>query len=766
MRNTAPSFVQAVSLIVVSLLSPATVLAKPTLSGELVYAKQCTKCHGEKGQGVESEYDEPLIGDWPIEKLARVITRTMPEDDPKKCVDDDALLVAKYIFNAFYSPEAQARNNPPRIELTRLTNRQFLHSVSDLIGSFTGNSSFVKKGGIQAEYYNNRGIGRNKQTVNRIDSTIDFDYGFETPFPDNSNFKTEEFSIRWKGSIHAEETGDYRFIVTSKNGVRLWVNNMDMKLIEGWVSSGQSRELSGIVRLIGGRAYPIQLEYFKYKSKSASVKLEWHPPHGARQLLPARNLSPDSTSSTFVLQQPFPPDDSSIGYERGSTVSKKWDEASTYAAIETANWVVDHLDKLAGISANAPGQLIKAQQFGRRFVERAFRRPLTVEEEQLFVRSRFADGKPVADSIKEVVLTALKSPRFLYPDLGQADQYAVATRLALGLWDSLPDEDLGQAAAAGRLRTAVQIRQQALRMIADPRTRAKIRNVMHHWLGLKHAEEIAKDTEIFPEYDKSLEADLRTSLNIFLDEIVWQNAGADFRTLFIANHLPMNKRLAKLYGARHHDMPLGFSKVSFKGHKRAGLFTHPYLLTLYSHHNGTSPIHRGVFVTRSLLGRSLKPPPEAVVFKDEEFSSNLTMREKITQITKADACMTCHGIINPLGFSLEQFDSIGRQRHTEKGKPILTASDYLAADGSPMHISGPSDLARHAMESRSAHEGFVEMLFNQVAKQSIRAYGSLVLNRLYDDFAKARFNIQFLLAEIAVIAALQGLELPKQAGEE
>ena len=142
------------------------------------------------------------------------------------------------------------------------------------------------------------------------------------------------------------------------------------------------------------------------------------------------------------------------------------------------------------------------------------------------------------------------------------------------------------------------------------------------------------------------------------------------------------------------------------------------------------------------------------------------MREKITQITKADACMTCHGIINPLGFSLEQFDSIGRQRHTEKGKPILTASDYLTADGTPMHISGPSDLARHAMESRSAHEGFVEMLFNQVAKQSIRAYGSLVLNRLYDDFAKARFNIQFLLAEIAVIAALQGLELPKQAGEE
>ena len=187
---------------------------------------------------------------------------------------------------------------------------------------------------------------------------------------------------------------------------------------------------------------------------------------------------------------------------------------------------------------------------------------------------------------------------------------------------------------------------------------------------------------------------------------------------------------------------------------------------LYSYHNSTSPIHRGVFVTRHLLGRSLKPPPEAVVFKDEEFPANLTMREKVTELTKADACRTCHGIINPLGFSREQFDSIGRRRDTEKGKPIRTASDYLTADGSPIHISGPSDLAHHAMQNPSAHEGFVEMLFNQVAKQPIRAYGSGVLNRLRNDFAQARFNIQFLLAETGGIAALQGVKRPGPTGEK
>ena len=757
--------VQALGLVVVGLLVLATAQAKP-MSGELIFANQCAKCHGDKGQGVADDYDEPLVGDWPIEKLTRVITRTMPEDDPKKCVGKEAALVARYVFDSFYSPEAQARNNPPRIELARLTNRQFLHSVADLIGNFTGHSSFEKKGGLQGGYFNNRGIGRNKQTVNRIDGTIDFDFGSGTPFPDNSNFKAEEFSMRWKGSVFAEETGDYRFIVTSENGVRLWVNNMDLKLIEAWVSSGQRREHTGNLRLIGGRAYPIQIDYFKYKSKSASLKLEWHPPHGARHVLPARNLSPDSTRSTFVLQQPFPPDDSSIGYERGSAISKKWDEAATYAAIETANWIADNLNKLAGTSANAPDRLAKAQQFGSRFAERAFRRPLTVQEKQLFVRSRFDENKPAADSIKEVVLLTLKSPRFLYADLGQADHHAVAARLALGLWDSLPDEELGQAAAAGRLLTAAQVRQQALRMIRNPRTQAKLRSVMHHWLGLDHAEEIAKDTKIFPEFSKSLEADLRTSLNLFLNQVIWQDSGADFRALFTANHLPMNTRLAKLYGARLQSTASGFSPASFTGQKRAGLLTHPYLLMLYSYHNSTSPIHRGVFVTRHLLGRSLKSPPEAVVFKNEEFPENLTMREKVTQLTKADACMNCHGIINPLGFSLEQFDSIGRRRDTENGKPIRTASDYLSANGSPIHISGPSDLARHAMESPSAHEGFIEMLFNQVAKQPIRAYGSGVLNRLREDFDQSRFNIQFLLAETAVIAALQGVERYRPAGED
>ena len=641
--------------------------------------------------------------------------------------------------------------------MARLTNRQYLHSVADLIGSFTGQSEFGQAGGLKAGYYNSRNHSRNKHSLERTDATVDFQYGGGTPAPDNKEYKAEEFSMRWSGSVFAEETGDHEFIVTSENGVRLWVNNMDLKLIEGWVSSGELRELNGTIRLIGGRAYPLRLDFFKYKSRSASVKLEWHPPHRARQVIPARSLSPASTRSTFVMRQPFPPDDSSAGYERGSAVSKRWDEAATFAAIETANWVAEHLDQLASTSITDKDRLPKTRAFSHQFAKRAFRRPLDAEQQRFFIDSRFAGRKPITDSVKEVVLLTLKSPRFLYPDLGQADDYSVATRLALGLWDSMPDDELLRAAAAGRLNTPDEARQQALRMLRDSRSRAKLRDTFHHWLGIDHAEEIAKDTEQYPNYDKSLEADLRTSLNIFLDNIVWRTAGADFRKLLNSRHLPFNERLARFYGAqrvKHH----GEFGPSFFDHERAGLLTHPYLLALYSYHNATSPIHRGVFITRHVLGRSLKPPSEAVVFKDEAFAPDMTMREKVTQLTKADACMTCHGIINPLGFALEQFDGIGRLRDTEKGRPINTISDYLSADGSAVRLTSAGDLARHATESPSAQNGFIEMLFNQVAKQPVRAYGSGVLNRLRGDFAASGFNVQFLLAEAAVINALNGID--------
>ena len=104
--------------------------------GQPLYQKLCAECHGSKGQGVEDEYDEPLTGEKTIEALAKQIDRTMPDDDPTKTTPENARLIAEYIYDAFYSPDAQARNHPQRKDLARLTIDQFRDSVMDVIGRF------------------------------------------------------------------------------------------------------------------------------------------------------------------------------------------------------------------------------------------------------------------------------------------------------------------------------------------------------------------------------------------------------------------------------------------------------------------------------------------------------------------------------------------------------------------------------------------------------------------------------------------------------
>src|SRR6476660_3240105 len=98
--------------------------APPQPNGAKIFRNQCVKCHGDHGQGVKDKYDDPLEGDWSMQKLTRYIDKKMPEDDPKKCVGPDAEAVAKYIYGAFYSREARLRNHPVRVELAHLTNRQ------------------------------------------------------------------------------------------------------------------------------------------------------------------------------------------------------------------------------------------------------------------------------------------------------------------------------------------------------------------------------------------------------------------------------------------------------------------------------------------------------------------------------------------------------------------------------------------------------------------------------------------------------------------
>ena len=756
--------------------------------GAKIYKSLCAECHGDKGQGVPDKYDEPLHGNRSVESLAKRIARTMPEDNVGACVGEDSKQVAAYIYEAFYSPQAQARLNPPEFDLARLTISQYRTSVADIVGRFRPGSERPpgNERGLSGHYNglapekpeppataeepkpdpkpatpapakkDDKKKDAPKARFDRKDAQIAFSFGEGSP--DAEKLAPYEFSARWDGSVIAPETGTYEFIVKTENGVRLFVNDTKTALIDSWVTPGPMvREEKKTVFLLGGRAYPIQLEYFKFHDKTASIQLLWRPPHGVIETIPQANLVPDRARQTMVVTAAFPADDRSVGYERGTNVSKEWDQATTDGAIEVAEHVDKFLEELSGTKSTALDRVEKLKLFARRFAEAAFRRPLNDEDYHRLIEKQFEAAKAPDIAVKRVVLFTLKSPRFLYPELpndDEPDDYEVASRLAMDLWDSIPDAKLLQAAAEKKLRTHEQIAAQANRMLGDLRTKAKLHGFFHHWLELERAESISKDPKAFPNFDDQILADLRTSLLLFLDRVVWSDR-SDYRELLQANYLLLNQRLGKLYGREVNGD--GFQEVTFDPKQRAGVVTHPYLLTAFAYSKQTSPVHRGVFLTRTIVGMTLKPPPMAIAFEDAKFDAHLTMREKITEMTKNASCMGCHGTINPLGFSLENYDAIGRWRTKENDKPINPVSDFATDEGETIRLTGARDLVKFAAENAGGHRAFIHHLFHHTVKQAVGVYGPDTLEDLRQSFAASGFNVRKLLAEIATIAASRGL---------
>lgn len=732
-------------------------------TGEQIYRARCASCHGDMGEG-SKKFKRPLAGDKTVPQLAQLIAKTMPEDNPGTCVGPDAEKVAAYVHYAFYSRAARERNKPPRVELARLTVRQYRNAVADLVATFRPTPKSDGKPGLRGEYFAARGFRGDKRVMDRTDPEVRFDFGTGTPGPDK--FEPHEFSIRWEGSVLAPETGEYEFVVRTEHALRLWVNDPKRPLIDAWVKSGTDTEFRGSVFLAAGRAYPLRLEWTKSQQgvneankakelakRPASVALLWKLPRRTPEVIPGRNLLVAKSPEGYVPATAFPPDDRSLGWERGTAVSKAWDQAATDGALDAAGYVTAKLDELAGTKAGAADRPQKLRDFARRFAERAFRRPLTDEEKRLYVDHQFEAAGDPDTAVKRVVLLALKSPRFLYREaVGANDEYAVASRLSFGLWDSLPDDELLRAAAAGRLSTRAEVTKQAERMLADPRAKAKLRDFLHTWLKVDQPPDVAKDPKRFPGFGPEVVNDLRTSLDLFLDDVVWSD-GSDFRRLLRDDGVYLNGRLAKFYGP---DLPgdAPFRKVKLDAGERAGVLTHPYLLAAFAYTGSTSPIHRGVFVARGVLGIGLRPPPEAFTPLAEDLHPTLTTRERVLLQTKPAACQSCHGVVNPLGFTLEKFDAVGRFRTQDNGRPVDASGQYQTRDGKVVQFKGVRDLADFLAASEEVHAAFAEQLFHHLVQQPVRAYGPNTLADLRQAFARHEFSVRKLAVEVMATAAL------------
>ncbi len=396
-------------------------------------------------------------------------------------------------------------------------------------------------------------------------------------------------------------------------------------------------------------------------------------------------------------------------------------------------------------------------------VSTAFRGSLTPELKEIYIERQIAESPDDAEAIRKVLLLSLKSPFFLYPTLERtiSTSQRAANRLALTLHDSLViDSWLWSEVKRNRLENEGQIREAARRMIQDYRTEAKLRDMLHSWLNIDQPMELTKDKELFPDFDPALAADLKDSLDMFLDEVVWSET-SDYRQFFEADWRITNDRLHAFYGELwkpQDEGGRGFRRSVNSEEHRGGVLTHPYIMSRLAYHNTTSPIHRGVFLIRYALGRTLRPPNEAFAPLSPDLHPDLTTRERVALQTSSDNCQACHIKINGLGFALENRDAVGRYRSEEKGKAIDPQGRYVSRTGQEIEFRGSQELAKYLATGDDARRAFVNRMFQHFVKQPPAAFGADTLDQLVERFAKNEYNIRELLAEVAVIATRQSLK--------
>ncbi|KAA1258672.1 PA14 domain protein [Rubripirellula obstinata] len=729
--------------------------------GAAIYARQCLACHGNNGEGNEDFYPDPLTGDATVSQLAALISETMPEEDPDACVAEDAKAVAAYVHHEFYSEAAQIRRRPPRISLARLTANQLRQSLADLYMHFGGDPWTEDGRGLTGRYFDDKNWKKEKLKIQRVDSTIDFDFADDGP---GEGINASQFYINWNGSLLVMETGRYEIVVNSTCAFTLDFGNNQRRLIDNAVQSAGKEEFRETLQLTAGRCYPIKLQLFQRKRKTdqpeARISLQWTTPGGVQEIIPASHLIPNEMPATFALQSKLPPDDRSYGYKRGTAIDRSWDQSTTDAAIEFAAIATDELYPMY-LQRNRKKKNDNREHlrtFLVRLVSTAFRRPLDDQMQKHFVDRHIENNENHNDAIKLVVLSTIKSPRFLYPtlDRDRSKSRQVGTRLALTLYDSLPsDKWIVKAMEANRMAKPKQITQAAWRMVGDYRCRAKTKELIYHWLDLDQIDEITKDQSLYPGFDAALVADLRQSLSAFIDEVIYSES-SDFRQLLQADWMFTTPRIESFYGNAWQPVDgddSGLQRCVSDPIEHVGVLTHPFLLSKLAYHRTSSPIHRGVFLTRHVLGRVLRPPNAAFSPLNPDLHPGLTTRQRVQLQTDERSCQVCHSKINPLGFAFEQFDASGRFRLEEKDQAVDARGSYVTRDDETIRFDGVRELGDYLAGSQDCHHAFVEAAFEHFVKQPIAAYGPNLSSELTQRFVSAEFNVQQLIVWIAEIAS-------------
>ena len=398
------------------------------------------------------------------------------------------------------------------------------------------------------------------------------------------------------------------------------------------------------------------------------------------------------------------------------------------------------------------------------FAEKAYRRPLTDADRQpirALYDKRLAEKASPRQAALDAVKLILCSPSFLYlseitdESAKALKPHDLATRLSFALWATPPDEALLAAAKSGKLTQDAELKKHIERMLSDERINGFVNGFLDSWLNLRDLGSQPPPREVVRSYyAEDLPTSMKTEARLFFRDLLKTNGSV---AQFIdCEHTFVDKKLAKLYElpeAKTLRLADGFKKVSLKGNThRGGLLGIAAVLTVSANGVETSPVTRGVWVTENILGIPPPPPPDVVPAIDPDVSGATTIRDRLAKHRADAACAECHRKIDPLGFSLEAYDPVGRWRKkypaaNKKAKPaeIDTTGEFPSGET----YTDFATFKKVIHDTRADHftRHLIRQLLTYTAGRTMELNDDLLIDQLHDQVKKQGLGLKTLMTE-------------------
>jgi mono/diheme cytochrome c family protein len=694
------------------------------------FTEHCTACHGEKKQkgdlrvdNLRVDFDSPKIMAHWEEIMNRINSGDMPPDDEKRPKPADIARVSEWIAGQLHEAEvAMQASGKERVAFRKLSREEYANAVRDLLGvrfEATGPWGLPE----DPDWHGFQRIGsvlslspaHVEKYLAAADAVLDEALSLR-PEPKREVTAWKAFDLRWKGfaqeytargiadqvrieivpnnyttdswDLTVKTSGEYLLRIKlsglrAEGGraprVKVYMSSIDKTLIEQDVDTAEDKPITieARVHLIAGK-YPIRI----------INSVPGPNPEGRRSRHSGTPNAFTDVRSRVPWQLKLTDDDFKPIQPTLIIDEITWDGPIV------DSWPTAAHQKIFFGGETATKDAAYAREIVSRFAAQAWRRPVKpAEVDRLLkpVEKAQSLGDNFETAVKSGLMAVLCSKNFLYLEEGEStkampklNDWELASRLSFFLWSSMPDARLLELAKAGKLHEAETLRGEVKRMLKDPKAAVFAESFPHQWLQLRKVGMFPPDKVLYPEYDENLEQSMVAETVGFFGEVLRRNG--KLREFLDSDWTVINERLATHYGItgiRGDEL----QRVSLQpGQHRGGLLTQASILSLSSDGTRHRPVHRGVWVLESIIGRPPPPPPANVPALNTPAAGvkKTTVREKL-ELHRADPnCTSCHNKIDPLGVAFDNYDAIGRWRTVETVRdgtgadPALDPSGVLA----------------------------------------------------------------------------------------